>query len=269
MTVSQPHPSPIPLSVLIRTLNEADRVGKTLASVVPLGAEIVVVDAGSKDETVAIAESFGAKVLHNPWPGFGPQRRFGEERCTHDHVFSVDADEILTPEIVAEIRAVFRKDAPPALMTVRKALIPPHWDRPPLWAFCHEYVLIYDRRVARTADNPNWDKVVSSVAAKAHKIKSPLWHYSFRNWHHMVAKTNHVAKLAADTMPVRPRWLLALRLAFEFPVSFVKFYFVRRYFLAGFDGLTQALISAFGRYVRVAMMLERANAEAKKKPPAT
>jgi hypothetical protein len=58
---------------------------------------------------------------------------------------------------------------------------------------------------------------------------------------------------------------LALRLVFEFPISFLKFYFVRRYFLAGFDGLTQALISAFGRYVRVAMMLERANLEARTK----
>jgi glycosyltransferase involved in cell wall biosynthesis len=265
MTKEPAQPSPIPLSVLIRTLNEADRVGKTLASVVPLGAEIVVVDAGSKDDTVAIAESFGARVLHNSWPGFGPQRRFGEERCTHDHVFSVDADEILTPEIVSEIRAVFLQGAPPPLMTVRKALIPPHWEKPPLWAFCHEYVLIFDRRIARTADNPNWDKVVAPPGTATHRIKSPLWHYSFRNWSHMVAKTNQVAKLAADTMPVRPRWLLALRLAFEFPVSFLKFYFVRRYFLAGFDGLTQALISAFGRYVRVAMMLERANSEAKRK----
>lgn len=265
MTNPDQPPSPIPLSVLIRTLNEGDRVGKTLASVVPLGAEIVVVDAGSKDDTVAVAESYGARVLHNPWPGFGPQRRFGEERCKFDHVFSVDADEILTPEIVAEIRAVFLGGAAPALMTVRKALIPPHWDKPPLWAFCHEYILIYDRRVARTTDNPNWDKVVATVETKTHRIKSPLWHYSFRNWHHMVAKTNQVAKLAADTMPVRPRWLLALRLAFEFPVSFLKFYVIRRYFLAGFDGLTQALISAFGRYIRVAMMLERANIEAKRK----
>jgi glycosyltransferase involved in cell wall biosynthesis len=258
-------PTPIPLSVLIRTLNEGDRLGKTLASVKPLGAEIVVVDAGSKDDTVSVAEAFGARVLHNPWPGFGPQRRFGEERCKYDHVFSVDADEILTAAIVAEIRAVFQNPNPPPLMTVRKALIPPHWDKPPLWAFCHEYVLIYDRRVARTADNPNWDKVVATIPDKPARISNPLWHYSFRNWHHMVSKTNHVAKLAADTMPPRARWLLALRLVFEFPISFLKFYFVRRYFLAGFDGLTQALISAFGRYVRVAMMLERANLEARTK----
>jgi glycosyltransferase involved in cell wall biosynthesis len=267
MTEPDTAPTPITLSVLIRTLNEADRIGKTLASVKPLGAEIVVIDAGSKDRTVAIAESFGARVIHNPWPGFGPQRRFGEERCTHNHVFSVDADEILTPEIVAEIRALFLNGAPPAIMTVRKALIPPHWDKPPLWAFCHEYVLMFDRRVARTADNPNWDKVEWSTGDKPHRIKSPLWHYSFRDWKHFVAKTNQVGQLAADTMAPRPRWLLALRLIFEFPVSFLKFYFLRRYFLAGFDGLTQAMISAFGRYLRVAMMLERANAEAKKKPP--
>jgi glycosyltransferase involved in cell wall biosynthesis len=257
-------PTSLPLSVLIRTLNEADRIGKTLASVAPLNAEIVVIDAGSKDDTVKIAESYGAKVVYNPWPGYGPQRRFGEDQCGNDFVFSLDADEVLTPEIVAEIRELFSKPNPPPLINVRKALILPHWDKPPLWGYCHEYVLIYDRRVARTVPNPNWDKVESTVKTTPHTIASPLWHYSFRDWHHMIGKGNHVAKLAAETMPVRSRWLLALRLPFEFPVSFLKFYFVRRYCLAGIDGLTLATVSAFGRFARVAMLLERAQNEARK-----
>jgi len=81
-------PEPLPLSILIRTLNEADRLPRTLRSTAALGAEVVIIDAGSKDETVAIAKSFGARVIGNPWPGFGPQRRFGEERCANDFIFS-------------------------------------------------------------------------------------------------------------------------------------------------------------------------------------
>src|ERR1700691_2262173 len=77
-------PPLIGLSVLIRTLNEADRLARTLQAVQPLGAEIVVIDAGSKDDTVAIARSCGATVFENAWPGFGPQRRFGEDKCSHD-----------------------------------------------------------------------------------------------------------------------------------------------------------------------------------------
>jgi glycosyltransferase involved in cell wall biosynthesis len=254
----------IPLTVLIRTLNEGDRLGRTLASVVPLGAEIVVVDAGSKDNTVAVAESFGARVLHNPWPGFGPQRRFAEERCANNHIFSLDADEVLTPEIVAEIRSIFLKGDAPPLMNIRKWLIPPHWEKPPLWGFYHEYVLIYDRRVARTEPNPNWDKLQLSAPAKPITVKNPLYHYSFRDWMHFSTKVNQIAKLAADTMPVRSRAALTARLFFEFPVTFLKFYVFRRYFLMGADGFTLSVISAYGRFIRVAMMLERANLDARK-----
>ena len=251
-------PTPIPLSVLIRTRNEADRIAATIRSVLPLGAEIVVIDAESTDDTVKIAEALGAKVFVHAWPGFGPQRHWGEERCANDFIFSVDADEIVTPEMAAEIRAIFVKAEPPRLMTIRKALVFPHQKRPPPLGFCHEQVLIYDRRVARTGSNPNWDKLDVTVPDKPHLVRAPLWHYSMRDWNHFTNKVNYVAQLAADTQEKpRSRALLIARLAIEFPVTFVKFYVVRRYFLGGVEGFIMAVISAFGRFLRIAKMIER------------
>ncbi len=247
----------IPLSVLIRTFNEADRLGRTLESVASLGAEVVVIDAGSTDDTVQIAQRYGARVVSNPWPGFGPQRRFGEAQCAYDHVFSVDADEVLTPAMVEEIRAVFARPSVPSLMIVRKAVVFPNHERPTPWAFCHEQVLIYDRRVARTGPNPNWDALELSTSQKPHLIKEPLWHFTFRDWRHAVAKANYVARLAADTQKIRSLAYLRTRLVIEFPITFLKFYVARRYFLGGTDGLTMAMVGAFGRYIRIAMMLER------------
>ena len=255
----------IRLSVLIRTYNEADRLGRTLDSVGALGAEVVIIDAGSTDETVKIAEGYGARVVHNPWPGFGPQRHFGEDRCGNDHVFSLDADEVLTPKLVAEIRAVFARADVPSLMTVRKAIVFPNHDKPTVWAFCHKQVLIYDRRIARTAPNPNWDALELSTSDKPHLIKAPLWHYTFRDWRHAVAKANYVARLAADTQKIRSRAYLRTRLVIEFPLTFFKFYLARRYFLGGTDGLTMAMVGAFGRYIRIAMMLERVKRDARKR----
>ena len=250
-------PSPIPLTTLIRTLNEADRIAKTIESVLPLGGEILVLDAGSKDDTVAIAEKLGARVISNPWPGFGPQRYFGESQCTHDMVFSVDADEVLTPAMVAEIRALFARADVPRLINVKKAMIFPHHAEPPPFGFCHDQILIYDRRIARTNSNPNWDMLDIAEAAPVHNLKEPLWHYSLRDWYHATTKAAYVAKLAAETKPPRSRLGLVLRLIVEFPLTFLKFYFVRRYFLGGADGFTMAVVSAYGRFIRVAMMLER------------
>jgi glycosyltransferase involved in cell wall biosynthesis len=250
--------TPIPLSVLIRTLNEADRIEATLIAARQLGADIVIVDAGSKDATVEICTRNGARVVTNAWPGFGPQRHFGETKCAHDFVFSLDADEIVTPEMAAEIRAHFVAGAvPPRLMIVRKAVVFPHRKAPTRWAFCHEQVLIYDRRIARTGSNPNWDKLDVTVDDKPVMIRAPLWHYSFRDWHHMLAKANYVARLAADTQPTRGRIPLVLRVIFELPMTFLKFYFLRRYCLGGIDGFTTAMLTAVGRFARVAMMLER------------
>ena len=253
----KPGPSAIPLTVLIRTLNEADRIGATIKTAQPLGAEIVVIDAGSKDATVEIATSLGAKIFTNPWPGFGPQRRWGEDKCSNDFVFSLDADEHLTPELVAEIRAQFATGQPPRLMIVRKAMIFPHHTTPPPLGFCHEQVLIYDRRIARTGPNPNWDKLEISAPDKPYKLRNPLWHFSYRDWNHVVAKWNYVAQLAADTQEKKSRLELTVRLIFEFPFSFLKFYFFRRYFLGGADGFIMAVLTAFGRFLRIAKMLER------------
>ncbi len=256
---SPPGPPPaqsIALTVLIRTLNEADRIGATIRSALPLGGEIVIVDSGSKDATVEIAQSLGAKVFSNPWPGFGPQRHWGEDKCSHDLVFSLDADEILTEQLVAEIRAVLLRPLAPRLMIVRKAMIFPHHQKPPPLGFCHEQILIYDRRIARTGPNPNWDKLDITADDAPHTLRNPIWHYSFRNWDHATAKWNYTTQLAADTQPKRSRLALMLRLIFEFPAAFLKFYFLRRYCLGGVDGFTMAMITAFGRFLRIAKMLE-------------
>jgi len=248
-----------PISILIRTLNEADRIEAAIRSALPIGGEIIVIDAGSSDDTAAIAELLGAKVIVNPWPGFGPQRYFGEEKCAHDLIFALDADEIVTPEFVRELHQVLDQADPPRLMQVRKAMIFPHHKKPPPLGFCTTQIYIYDRRIARTNSNPNWDKLDIASKEPVHLIKAPIWHFSYRDWNHVVQKANYVAQLAADTSPVRSRLGLLFRLVFEFPATFFKFYFLRRYFLAGADGFTMAMLSAFGRYLRIAKMLERAD----------
>ncbi|NOU07887.1 MAG: glycosyltransferase family 2 protein [Hyphomicrobiaceae bacterium] len=254
----------LPLSVLIRTLNEEDRIEKTITSVLTLGAEIVVIDAGSKDGTVSIAKRMGAQVYFNPWPGFGPQRQFGEQKCTRRFVFSLDADEVVTPELSTAIQTTLSQTNPPQLIVVRKAWVHPHHAKPTAFAFAHEQILIYDKNVARTGSNPNWDKLEISIDESPIKLRPPLWHYSLRDLNHAVTKAVFVAQLAADTQKPRSRSGLLLRLPFEFPFSFLKAYVLRRYFIAGADGFNMAMSFAIGRYLRIAMMLERLDYGARK-----
>lgn len=248
----------LPLSVLVRTFNEADRIERTLRSAAKLGGELVVIDAGSTDATVEIARRCGANVYANPWPGFGPQRFFGEGKCGFDWVFSLDADEVLPDALIAEIRAAMAEPSPPRLMIVRKASILPGHDRPPPLAFCHAQILIYDRRIARTGPNPNWDKLEISAPDAPRTLPTPLWHYSLRDLSHAISKALYVGKLAADTQPVRSVGALTARMIVEFPIAFVRYYIGRRFFLAGADGLLYAWAGAYSRFIRIALMRERA-----------
>jgi glycosyltransferase involved in cell wall biosynthesis len=97
------------LSVAIITLNEADNLPRTLASV-RFADEIVVVDSGSTDRTVEIAESFGAKIFSEAWKGFALQKNSAIDKCVGTWVLSLDADEELTEELQAEISSMLEID---------------------------------------------------------------------------------------------------------------------------------------------------------------
>ncbi|HYL91858.1 MAG TPA: glycosyltransferase family 2 protein, partial [Alphaproteobacteria bacterium] len=94
------------LSVCIITHNEEANIGRTLASVNAIADEMIVVDSGSTDKTVAIAQSLGAKVFSEPWKGFAAQKNSCLARATGDWVLSLDADEEVSPELEASIRTL-------------------------------------------------------------------------------------------------------------------------------------------------------------------
>ena len=87
--------SPLPLSAVIITRNEADRLGRCLASVRDVCSEILVLDCGSDDGTVALAQSFGARVEHQDWLGFAEQKNEAIRRATQPWLLLMDADEWL------------------------------------------------------------------------------------------------------------------------------------------------------------------------------
>ena len=98
----------LPLSVFIIAKNEADRIGDTIRAVRHLTDDLVVVDSGSTDGTQEVAEALGARVIFNPWPGYGPQKRFAEEQCRHVWLLNLDADEVVPADLAARDRGAVR-----------------------------------------------------------------------------------------------------------------------------------------------------------------
>lgn len=100
---------PQSLSVVLITCNEAANLPRTLASVA-WARQIVVLDSGSSDETEAIARAAGAEFFFEPWQGFAAQKNAALDRATGDWVLSLDADEELSPALIAEIQQLLAQE---------------------------------------------------------------------------------------------------------------------------------------------------------------
>jgi glycosyltransferase involved in cell wall biosynthesis len=246
----------VPVSCYIRTLNEERKLGEVIAAVRDLVDEVVVVDSGSTDATVAIAEAAGARVVHQPWLGNGRQKRFGEDQCRNDFLLDLDADEVVSPELAEEIRALFKAGAPPLPVYELELVTVPPTGQPWYGFMLAERRKLYDRRVVRAPDHKAWDQFEVPAGVRGGRLSAPLFHHSFRNLGHLLDKLNRTSDVRATETHGRGRVAVGLRVLFAFPVYFLKHYVLRGLFRAGIYGIALASIAAYGRWLRDAKMYE-------------
>ncbi len=247
--------APLPLSCYVIAHNEADRVARALRSVQDLCAEIVLVDSGSADKTRQIAERFGARVIHRDWTGsFGEQKRFAEDQCRHDWLLNLDADEWLSAELAQEIRALFEKGEPNRSvwrMPIQDAFFGESEPRPSRRPW-HKNSL-YERRRARMTRRED-HAGVPSPRGGAGKFRNPIFHAPARSLSHLVAKEMRYARDAAKNP--KSRAVLLVRILTEFPLQFARTYLLHGDCRFGRKGYIHAMTRAFGRFLRIAEMLE-------------
>jgi glycosyltransferase involved in cell wall biosynthesis len=244
-----------PLSAFIITRDEEARIGRTLSALQGLTDDIVVVDSGSVDATVAIAKSLGARVIYRAWDGYGGQKRFAEQQCRHDWVLNVDADEVVTPELRTEIGRLLEADPRPGAYNIHILTVYPGDGRPRPWPRDVNAVRLYHRAVASYRDHPSYDRVdVSGV--EPGQLEAPLWHYPVVDWSGHMDKLNRFSSFQASLPYRHSDRMLKLRLIGEFPINFVKTYIGRRHFTGGWKGFYFALSQAFMRTARIAKILE-------------
>jgi len=256
----------LPLSVFIIAKNEADRIGTTIRAVRDLTDDLVVIDSGSTDGTQAIAEELGARVIFNPWPGYGQQKRFGEDQCRHVWLLNLDADEELSPALREEIRALFAQGEPPCqAYSIRIAETYPGEAAPHPLAYRLAPVRLYRRDAGRYSSSLVHDRVELKPETKVGKLKGLVHHRSIRSLGDQIAKLNFYTDQLALDLEVRGVSIPTWRVYFEFPAAFIKAYFGRLHFLRGTYGFLIAMNYAIWRHLRLAKHYEkkRLNAMAK------
>lgn len=257
---------PVPsLSIFLIARDEGDRIGRTLDAVRDLTDDLVVVDSGSTDDTVAIAKAHGARVIFNAWPGYGPQKRFAEDQCKHTWLLNIDADEWVPPALADEIRAVLARAPDADGFTIPIAEVFPGEDAPHPFAYALTPVRLYRRDKGRYVDSTVHDRVAFTGTPKIGKLKTAIHHFSVRSIGDQMRKLNDYTTEQAADLAKRGKHVPTWRLFVEFPASFLKAYIVRRHIFRGVYGLMTAMNYGFYRWLRVAKDVERRRVEAKQK----
>lgn len=245
-----------PISCYIRTLNEERLIGQVIAAAFQVAREVVIIDSGSTDRTREIAEAAGATVIDQPWLGNGGQKRAGEDAAAEPWLLDLDADEILSPELAAEITALFA-NGPPPLSVYRLTLVTAPPIGKPWTTFKRDpRAKLYDRARWRMPDHKAWDQLEIPKGAEVGALNGALMHHSFRDFEHYMAKWNRVSSARAGSTKLKPLWQLRLRILFAWPVYFLRHYLVQGLWRAGLYGFAISGGVAFGRWMRDVKMYE-------------
>jgi glycosyltransferase involved in cell wall biosynthesis len=251
--------SPLPdLSIFIIARNEADRIVRTIEAIRGLSDDIVLVDSGSTDGTQELATRAGARVIHNDWPGYGPQKRFAEDHCRHAWLMNIDADEWTPPALVQEIReALARPEKGIDGFEIPIAEVFPGESEPHRIAYALTPVRIYRKDRGRYAASLVHDRVAFIASPKLRRLTNAIHHSSVRSIGDQLAKLNDYTSQQVKDLALRGKHVPTWRLFVEFPASFFKAYVLRRHALRGIYGFMIAMNYAFYRWLRVAKDVER------------
>lgn len=241
-----------PISVVIITYNEARRLEPCLRSVA-FAAEIVVVDSGSNDSTQELATRYGARVITQPWLGYGAQKQFAVDQSRHDWVLCVDADERVSDELRANIERAMQHPTARAYQMPRRNRFLGRW-----LAHGEGYpdfnLRLFDRRVARWSPDAIHEHVLTPEPVAT--LHGDLLHESQETLAQYLDKQNRYTTLQAQRLLEQGADISVARMVMSPLVRFVKFYIVRQGFRDGVPGLVHIAIGCWNSFIKYAKLRE-------------
>ena len=256
-----------PLTVTIITRNEAAHIEACLASVA-WADERLVVDSGSSDETVALAERAGARVIARDWPGYAAQKNFAASEARHDWILSVDADERVTPPLAREIRDLLDQPVPPAAAGYRIPRLTWHlgrWLRSTDW-YPDPQLRLYDRRRGRWKPRRVHESV--ELDEEPGRLVHHLEHYAYRDLAHHLDTMNRYTTLAAEDMYEAGRRASAVDLLIHPAAAFARNYLLKGGLSDGAAGFIVSAMNAQYVFLKMAKLWEKGRRAAAASVPA-
>ncbi len=239
------------LSVAIITKNEETRLPGCLKSI-SLADDIVVVDSGSTDRTVETAKEFGCRVFVEDWKGYGPQKNSAIEKCKHEWVLLLDADERLAPGTREIIGGVLGNPQADAYAVKRKNYLHGRWlKHSGYWPDRQVRLVNRDRGSFLGTIHEKW-----TTNGPIEKLDACIEHYAFSGYSDMLKTLDEYSTVIAGELYASGRRANVLSAPCHGIGMFLKIYFLELGLLDGMDGLVTALLKAGGSFFKYAKLLE-------------
>ena len=243
------------ISVYIVTYNEERKIQAALESVA-WADEIVVADSESADQTVAIAERYGARVVQIPFEGFGKLRNRAVEACAHEWIFSLDADERCTDQVREEIKGIVSDpNALDAYFVPRRNFFLGRWIRHSGWYPDYRQPQLFRNGALRYREDLVHEGF--STTPKIGYLKHAIWQFPFQDLAEVIVKMQRYSTLGAEELAAEGVRGSMGKAFLHGCVAFVRLYIIKRGFLDGWAGFAIALGNfegTFYRYAKLAAM---------------
>jgi glycosyltransferase involved in cell wall biosynthesis len=214
--------------------------------------EVIVLDGGSTDATHAICAELGARLHASPdWPGFGFQKNRAIALATGDWIFSIDTDEVCTPDLRAAIQGAMRLGEHAAYEVPRRSSFCGHFMRHGGW--WPDYVTrLWRRGHARFSDSRVHERVL--VDGSTGRLSPPLIHYTYDTLDQALEKMTRYARLGAEQAHAAGQRSTPAKAVLRGAWAFFRTYVVRLGFLDGAPGFVLARYNAHTTYYRYLML---------------
>jgi len=231
------------ISAAIITKNEEHNIKRCLESL-QWADEIIIVDSGSTDQTLTICNNYNCKIIQTEWLGFGRTKQLAVNSTSHDWVLSIDADEVITPELQSAITTLIQESTKADGYYIKRDSY--YLQRKIKYSgWQSDYPLrLFNKQHGQFNDAPVHESV-EMQSDNLSTIQAPLLHYPHPTITHHIQKINLYSTLGAEKLYKKGKRTSLPYALLSGGVKFIKMYLFKRGFLDGKEGLILALLSGF------------------------
>ncbi|WP_184549156.1 glycosyltransferase family 2 protein [Mucilaginibacter sp. FT3.2] len=239
----------VPISVVIITQNEAEILAKSIPMLQQISNDIIVIDNGSTDETINIAQAFGCRVHQKSWSGYGANKNKGIQLARYNWILSIDGDEVPDETLLRSIAALKPDDERAVYDIQFKTYFGSKLIRFGNWGRDH-HIRLFSRVHVKWNETPVHETLLLPKNAEVKKLEGCLHHYSVKNKQEHQAKTIHYAQLSAMKYLKIGRKANFVKLYLAPVFHFVKIYLFLLGFLDGKEGFIIARMAFINTWLK-------------------